>query len=96
MVFAVPAGREELQPSLVLCLPLKHLKFICLFKFQHVELEKHFPEGGKALEGGKQFKEVNLTPVNLLFTLLFSPEVSSPLSATLFQRSTSAGWERSA
>lgn len=25
VVFAVPAGREELQPSLVLCLPLKHL-----------------------------------------------------------------------
>lgn len=34
-------------------------------------MEKHFPEGRKALEGGKQFKEVNLIPVNLLFTLLF-------------------------
>lgn len=95
-VLSVPVGREELQPSLVLCLPLKHLKFICLFKFQHVDLEKHFPEGTKALEGGKQFKEVNLSPVNLLFTLHFSPEVSSQLSTTLCKRSTSAGWERSA
>lgn len=83
VVFAVPVGRRELQPSLVLCLLLKPLKFICLLKFQHVDLENHFSERGKALEGGEQFKEVNLTLVNLLFTLLFSPEVSPQLSTTL-------------
>jgi len=94
VVFAVPVAREELQLSLVLHLPLKHLKSICLFKFQHVDLEEHFPEGDKALEGGKQFKEVNCTQVNLLFILLFSPEVSSQLSIPLCVHSALAGWER--
>lgn len=51
-------------------------------RWRRVKLEEHFPEGRKALEGGEEFKEVNHTPVNPLFTLLFSPEVSSQLFTT--------------
>jgi len=49
-------------------------------------LGKAFPRGSKALEGREEFEEVNLMPVNPLFTLLFSHEVSSQLSTTLPSR----------
>lgn len=65
VVFTIPAGREEL------CLPWKHLAFICLFQIPAYRLGEAFPRGVKAVEGGKEFKEVNHTPINLLFALPF-------------------------
>lgn len=50
VAFTVPAGREEL------CLPWKCLEFICLFQIQHVDLEKHFPEGAKHLKEENSLK----------------------------------------
>lgn len=76
-----PCRQGRAVAQLVLCLLWKHLELIWFFQIPACRLGEVIPRGGKALEGGKHFKEVNHTPIHLVFGLPFPPEVSWQLCA---------------